>query len=338
MIADRKLRRIGSPLWIAGASAALMLGCATGVGVVAPTPPQPAGLPASASVPQPPPASRGTQPGAEVSAPDTADATPADATPEGAARPRATPDTAGASSEAWLGLSMRKTDSGVFVNGVLRGSPAAGAGLMVGDRLVRVGGQPISTPVEVAEVVKAHPVGTRLDLHVLRGSDTRMLYAVTAAKPDREMMIRNELVGFQAPSISELRTVQGAVVPAWAQLRGQVVVLEFWASWCVACRALAPTLNAWHEELAPTGVHILGITMDPYEEAVRASSSLQFPTFSDESGDVTLRYQGTALPTVIVVDRQGIVRDVMVGLDFERLPSLKRAITDLASAQVTPER
>ena len=113
---------------------------------------------------------------------------------------------------------------------------------------------------------------------------------------------------------------------------GRVVVLEFWASWCVACRALAPTLNDWHEEFSPLGIHILGISSDPFEEAVRASEDLAFPTYSDEEGEVTLRYQGTALPTLVLVDGRGIVVDVMVGLDLERLPKFKAHALSLAGA------
>src|SRR5690606_36624204 len=101
---------------------------------------------------------------------------------------------------------------------------------------------------------------------------------------------------------------------------------------------LAPTLNAWHDELSPSGVHILGITMDPYDEAERASRSLKFATFTDEPGDVTMSYQETALPTLVIVDRQGIVRDGMVGLDFERLPSIKQTLLQLSSGQAPPIR
>jgi thiol-disulfide isomerase/thioredoxin len=124
--------------------------------------------------------------------------------------------------------------------------------------------------------------------------------------------------------------VQGAVVPAWTQLRGHVVVLEFWASWCMACRALAPTLNDWHAELNALGVHILGVTMDPFEEAVRASEALSFPTYSDEDGTVTMRYQGTALPTLVLVDKQGVVVDVMIGVNFEQLSKFEDRISTLA--------
>ncbi len=232
----------------------------------------------------------------------------------------------------WIGISMKQAAEGVIVAGVLRNSPASLAGLTVGDRLLRINGTEMSTPADVGALVQTLSPGARVTFDVRRDDATRLLHGTVEAKPDRETLLRRELVGHPAPSISELRTVRGSVVPAWSQLNGRVVVLEFWASWCVACRALAPTLNDWHEEFSPLGIHILGISSDPFEEAVRASEDLAFPTYSDEEGEVTLRYQGTALPTLVLVDGRGIVVDVMVGLDLERLPKFKAHALSLAGA------
>lgn len=238
-------------------------------------------------------------------------------------------------SPGWIGIGMKQTEGGVVVANVLRTSPAASAGLRVGDRLVRINARTVNTPEEVGAVVQALPPGSKATFDIRRDDEVRLLHATVEAKPDREEMLRRELVGQSAPSISELRTVQGAVVPSWSRLRGHPVILEFWASWCVACRALAPTLNEWHEEMSPLGVHILGITADEFDEATRASQGLAFPTFHDEGGEVTWRYQGTALPTLVVVDKRGVVADVMVGLDFERLPKLKALALDLAQSSTT---
>ncbi len=244
--------------------------------------------------------------------------------------------TSAQSAPGWIGISMKQTDAGVVVASVLRSSPAAVAGLHAGDRLLRINAESVATPVDVGEYVQSLAPGSKVTFDIRRGGEVRLLHATIEAKPDRELLLRRELVGQSAPSISELRTVQGAVVPSWSQLQGQVVVLEFWASWCVACRALAPTLNQWHEEFEPLGVHILGVTMDEFEEATRASKQMDFPTFYDQDGEVTLRYQGTALPTLVLVDKQGVVADVMVGLDFERLPSLKQQVMALAGAGKNP--
>lgn len=225
---------------------------------------------------------------------------------------------------------MKQTDAGVVVNTVLRNGPAASAGLLAGDRLMRINGQNVGTPSDVSELVQGTKPGTQVTFDVRREGGVRLLYGVVEAKPDREALLRRELMGQPAPSISELRTVQGTVVPSWNRLRDHVVVLEFWASWCVACRALAPTLNRWHEELNPYGVEILGVTMDEFDEATRASKQLNFPTFYDADGEITSRYQGTALPTLVVVDKQGVVVDVMVGLDFARIPQLEQRLQELA--------
>jgi thiol-disulfide isomerase/thioredoxin len=245
-----------------------------------------------------------------------------------ASAPSGTPSDARA--PGWIGISMKQTDTGVVVNTVLRNGPAAAAGLLSGDRLMRINGQNVGTPAEVSELVQSIAPGTQITFDIRREGAVRLLQGVVEAKPDKEDLLRRELMGQPAPSISELRTVQGAVVPSWNRLRDRVVVLEFWASWCVACRALAPTLNRWHEDLNPYGVDILGVTMDEFDEATRASKQLAFPTFYDADGEVTSRYQGTALPTLIVVDKRGVVVDVMVGLDFARIPQLEQRLQELS--------
>lgn len=248
-----------------------------------------------------------------------------------------TADTTSAAGESpraqgWIGIGMKQSNEGVLVADVFRTGPAALAGLEVGDRLLRINAQVVATPTDVSELVHGLSPGAKVTFDVRRNGETRLFSGQVELKPDRDQMIRRELVGYPAPSISELQTVTGPVVPSWSQLRGHVVVLEFWASWCVACRALAPTLNDWHSTLAPLGVHILGVTMDPYEEAARAGSHLAYPTFSDEDGQVTQRFHGTALPTLFVVDKQGTIVDVMVGLNLERLPDLERRVRELSAA------
>lgn len=202
---------------------------------------------------------------------------------------------------------------------------------------MRIAGEAVSTPSDVAAIVAAHQAGAELAVDFRRGGDLRLLRLETAAKPDTEQLLRQLYVGQPAPSLSSLRTVQGSVVPSLRQLRGRVVVLEFWASWCVACRAMTETLNRWHEDLGVLGVSVLGVTMDPYEEAVRATEFLQlrYPTFSDEDGEVTRDYRAMSLPTLFVIDKTGVVRDVMVGFHTRRLAEMGATLKELALEQPT---
>jgi peroxiredoxin len=116
-------------------------------------------------------------------------------------------------------------------------------------------------------------------------------------------------VGAPAPALDALETVQGSVTPSLASLRGKVVVLEFWASWCTACRIMVPTINDWYARYSAQGVEVLGVTTDSMALASRSAYELRiaYPVASDQSGKTTEAYGATALPSLFVLDKQGIV-------------------------------
>lgn len=94
-----------------------------------------------------------------------------------------------------------------------------------------------------------------------------------------------------------------------ANLRGEVVVLEFWASWCSACRRSVPALNELHEHLPD--VQIYGITSEALTPAeLRAAHELfgfDFPSLRDDEGLAQV-FGVEALPTVVVIDQEGRVQ------------------------------
>jgi thiol-disulfide isomerase/thioredoxin len=97
-----------------------------------------------------------------------------------------------------------------------------------------------------------------------------------------------------------------------SELGGQVVVLDFWASWCQACRRTTPILNDLHQEFAEQGAAFYGINVEPIDrprlQAAHAAFGVEFPSLHDRSGVVQRRYGIEMLPTVIVVGRDGLVR------------------------------
>jgi thiol-disulfide isomerase/thioredoxin len=235
---------------------------------------------------------------------------------------------------AWLGveLALRMPEEpGVLVRSVVPGSPAERAGVVAGDVILSVEGQNVGRPAElVAEISGRHP-GERVSLAVLRHGDNRLFAAELEALPNEESLMRKRYLDRAAPALGELAAVQGNTEPNLRALRGRVVVLEFWATWCAPCRLTAPLLSSWSDRHTPEGLSVLGITTDPVSLAADGArkASMSYSVFSDDSGETVRGYRAFALPTLFVIDRRGVVRDVVVGYSSERLRQVDRLLTRL---------
>ena len=230
----------------------------------------------------------------------------------------------------WLGVELGTVDgaAGVLVRAVLPDSPAAHAGLVGGDVLLSIDGQPVNEPSAVVEIISGKGAGTRAALVFVRNREQRLAGVELAAKPRDDELMQKAFVGMPAPSLATVQTVQGRVEP---NLRGKVVVLEFWATWCFVCRMMVPTLNAWHERYTAQGVQVIGVTSEGVQHAAQAASSLgmSYAIASDASGRATIAYKAMALPTLFVIDQKGTIREVVVGYSEERLAHVETLIEQL---------
>jgi thiol-disulfide isomerase/thioredoxin len=122
-----------------------------------------------------------------------------------------------------------------------------------------------------------------------------------------------------------------------ASLRGKVVVLNFWASWCAPCRAEGPSLQVVAGSLAPEGVVFVGVdTRDDDSDAARAflaNIDSTYANVDDSDGHVALAFHGTlppdAVPSTIVIDRHGRIAARVVGPTTE--PRLRALLAPLVA-------
>jgi len=238
------------------------------------------------------------------------------------------------SGPGWLGVELAKRqpgEPGVLLRSVMRESPAERAGLHGGDIVLSIDGETVAHPHELRERVMAARSGARVSLGVLRGDQTRLFAVDLEAAPNDDELMRKNYVGAPAPDFGALDTVQGSITPSLPALKGRVVVLEFWASWCGVCHVLAPTLNGWHDRYSAQGVTVLGVTTDPVDLAGRTAGELGlgYPLASDGSGNMQRAYRAYALPTLFVIDKQGNVRDVLVGYSTPRLREIEGLVRKL---------
>jgi peroxiredoxin len=91
-------------------------------------------------------------------------------------------------------------------------------------------------------------------------------------------------------------------------LRGQVVMVNFWASWCGPCRQEMPHLEALFQRYSSLGFTLLGVNVDKDTadaEEFLAETSVSFPILLDPESSVSELYEVIAMPTTVLVDRSG---------------------------------
>jgi peroxiredoxin len=121
-------------------------------------------------------------------------------------------------------------------------------------------------------------------------------------------------VGRAAPDFRLERLGGGEV--RLSDLRGQVVILNFWATWCAPCRQEMPEFVRLYSALQGQGLEIVAVDLQEAEGQVQGfvdEFGMRFPTVFDRTGEVARTYRVNQLPVTLIVDREGVIRATKYG-------------------------
>ncbi len=131
-------------------------------------------------------------------------------------------------------------------------------------------------------------------------------------------------VGDLAPDFT-LTDLEGNLLRL-SDLRGKVVFINFWATWCPPCRAEMPEIEAIHQEYKDKGVVVIGLDILESEDEVRQfveQGGYSWTFVIDTTGEVAASYNVTAIPKSFFIDREGIIRAVNIGAMTKRAMEAK---------------
>lgn len=143
---------------------------------------------------------------------------------------------------------------------------------------------------------------------------TAFAAAATAQVDNPTIASRDEMMGKPAPEF-ELATLDDKTV-SLSDLRGKVVLLEFWASWCAPCRTQMPAIAALYNSLKDQGLVLLGVNEDENEGA--AVAYLKELGFSDwqsiyDKHVLMVSFMLRVIPALILIDKDGIIVEYQIG-------------------------
>jgi peroxiredoxin len=122
------------------------------------------------------------------------------------------------------------------------------------------------------------------------------------------------ILGGPAPAF-ELKSLDGGTVQM-SELKGEFVVLNFWATWCVPCMKEMPELQKAHESFGDKNIKVIAINFGESEKKVHEFTrdfGLSFPVLLDRRGNTSAKYRVLNLPVTYFISPDGIIRDAIHG-------------------------
>ena len=153
-----------------------------------------------------------------------------------------------------------------------------------------------------------------------------LLIALTACLLSLSALAQKPAPDFTLPTIPDNSEI------TLSDLKGRVVYLDFWATWCPPCRKSFPWMDDMQTQYADDGLTIIAISIDRKRELAERFVQQMEPSFTiahDPKGTVSRKYGVNAMPTSYLIDRQGNIVNTHIGFRNSDKDKLEQQIEDL---------
>lgn len=215
--------------------------------------------------------------------------------------------------QPWLGVAIdEKGVGGILIRTVISKTPAEKAGLQSGDTITAIDTTAVKNRDELMAILRSKGVGNSVTVHFTRQGKAEKKTLKLEALPDRVELMQKQVLDKPLPAFSVMNLADRTTITQ-QNLQGKVTILEFWATWCPACRSAIPRLNQWAK--THKNIQIIGVT-DEKEDVVREflkTEKMDYIVAIDSEQKLQTELQVGSIPTFLLIDSKGVVRDLALG-------------------------
>jgi len=148
------------------------------------------------------------------------------------------------------------------------------------------------------------------------------------------VFIYSQEVGSKAPDFSAT-DLDGNTIKL-SEISGIVIVLDFWASWCIPCKKSMPHLAELYNKLKDTSFTIIGINLDDDKDKILSfqksiGKEIPFPIIFNKDSKLPTLYNVEGMPTTIIIDKKGTIKFKETGFDNDLKEKMDKIISELLS-------
>ncbi|NLO23898.1 MAG: redoxin domain-containing protein [Fibrobacter sp.] len=219
-------------------------------------------------------------------------------------------------AEVWLGFSFKKESYqdqiALVVQGLHPSSGAIEAGLSSEDKVIAINNKKIKSVADIKKELQNKKVGEKVSLTYQRENKTHHVSISLRERPKDISNWMGSAIGSQIVEFgSNFYANQNK-----RQKKPKLVILDFWATWCMPCRQTLPILETLYQKYSKQGLEIIGVSTEDLStlQSFNKKQASPYPLYQDSDRRFSNHYRISSIPTLMLLDQNGYIQKVWTGV------------------------